>query len=78
QTTNPTLDPNQVDIIKNRVLTAEDNLHGVKKLDSDKAMAKYDIADMKNLNDAQKQAITQSINNATLRTEVKQLLQQAK
>ena len=36
-------------------------------------MAKYDIADMKNLNDAQKQAITQSINNATLRTEVKQL-----
>ena len=53
QTTNPTLEPNKVDIIKNRVLAAENNLLGAEKLAYDKAKAQYDIDDMKNLNDAQ-------------------------
>lgn len=78
QTTNPTLEPNKVDIIKNRVLAAENNLLGAEKLAYDKAKAQYDIDDMKNLNDAQKQSIVKAIKNAPLRTEVKQLLQQAK
>ncbi|WP_422124956.1 DUF1542 domain-containing protein [Staphylococcus caprae] len=77
QSTNPTLDPNQVETITNRVLATEKNLHGVEKLNSDKARANFDIGDMKHLNDAQKQAITHSIDDATLRTDVKQILQQA-
>ena len=49
QTTNPTLEPNKVDIIKNRVLAAENNLLGAEKLAYDKAKAQYDIDDMKTL-----------------------------
>ena len=59
-------------------MAAENNLLGAEKLAYDKAKAQYDIDDMKNLNDAQKQSIVKAIKNAPLRTEVKQLLQQAK
>ncbi|MEQ6033951.1 hypothetical protein V2J46_04095 [Staphylococcus saccharolyticus] len=78
QTTDPTLKPYQVEIIKNRVISCKKELPGVEKLASDKAQAKFGITDMKNLNDAQKQSFIQTIDNAPLRTKVKQLLQQAK
>lgn len=78
QTSNPTLEPYQVNIIKNRVLRAEKDLLGVEKLAYDKADANDDINRMKHLNNAQKQTIIQSVNHSTLRTEVAQILQQAK
>ena len=59
-------------------MAAENNLLGAEKLAYDKAKAQYDIDDMKNLNDAQNNQLLKAIKNAPLRTEVKQLLQQAK
>ena len=78
QTTNPTLEPYKVDIVKDNVLANEKILFGVEKLSYDKSNANDEIKHMNYLNNAQKQSIKDMISHAALRTEVKQLLQQAK
>lgn len=78
QTTNPTLEPYKVDIVKDNVLANEKILFGVEKLSYDKSNANDEIKHMNYLNNAQKQSIKDMISQAALRTEVKQLLQQAK
>lgn len=78
QTTNPTLEPYKVDIVKDNVLANEKILFGAEKLSYDKSNANDEIKHMNYLNNAQKQSIKDMISHAALRTEVKQLLQQAK
>ena len=78
QTTNPTLEPYKIDIVKDNVLANEKILFGAEKLSYDKSNANDEIKHMNYLNNAQKQSIKDMISHAALRTEVKQLLQQAK
>ncbi len=78
QTTNPTLEPYKTDIVKDNVLANEKILFGAEKLSYDKSNANDEIKHMNYLNNAQKQSIKDMISHAALRTEVKQLLQQAK
>ena len=78
QTTNPTLEPYKVDIVKDNVLANEKILFGAEKLSYDKSNANDEIKHMNYLNNAQKQSIKDMISHAALRTEVKQFLQQAK
>lgn len=78
QTTNPTLEPYKVDIVKDNVLANEKILFGAEKLSYDKSNANDEIKHMNYLNNAQKQSIKDMISHAALRTEVKQLLKQAK
>lgn len=78
QTTNPTLEPYKVDIVKDNVLANEKILFGAEKLSYDKSNANDEIKHMNYLNNAQKQSIKDMISHAALRTEVKHLLQQAK
>ncbi len=78
QTTNPTLEPYKVDIVKDNVLANEKILFAAEKLSYDKSNANDEIKHMNYLNNAQKQSIKDMISHAALRTEVKQLLQQAK
>ena len=78
QTTNPTLEPYKVDIVKDNVLANEKILFGAEKLSYDKSNANDEVKHMNYLNNAQKQSLKDMISHAALRTEVKQLLQQAK
>lgn len=78
QTTNPTLEPYKVDIVKDNVLANEKILFGAEKLSYDKSNANDEVKHMNYLNNAQKQSLKDMISHAALRTEVKQLLQKAK
>ena len=78
QTTNPTLEPYKVDIVKDNILANEKILFGAEKLSYDKSNANDEVKHMNYLNNAQKQSLKDMISHAALRTEVKQLLQQAK
>ncbi|WP_145115964.1 GA module-containing protein, partial [Staphylococcus argensis] len=71
QTTNPTLAPYKVDIVKDNVLANEKILFGAEKLSYDKSNANDEIKHMNYLNNAQKQSIKDMISHAALRTEVK-------
>ncbi|HGN7118311.1 TPA: DUF1542 domain-containing protein, partial [Staphylococcus aureus] len=77
QTGNPTLDKSQVEQLTQAVTTAKDNLHGDQKLARDQQQAVTTVNALPNLNHAQQQALTDTINAAPTRTEVAQHVQTA-
>ncbi len=78
QTSNPTLDKAQVEQLTQAVNQAKDNLHGDQKLADDKQHAVTDLNQLNGLNNPQRQALENQINNAATRDEVAQKLAEAK
>ncbi|WP_424842390.1 hyperosmolarity resistance protein Ebh [Staphylococcus pasteuri] len=77
QTSNPTMDTNQIEQKIQEVINAKDNLHGDQKLEQDQQQATTTVDSLDHLNHAQQQAAKDAIAGATTRTEVAQLVQTA-
>ncbi|WP_422635971.1 DUF1542 domain-containing protein [Staphylococcus pasteuri] len=77
QTSNPTMDTNQIEQKIQDVINAKDNLHGDQKLEQDQQQATTTVDSLDHLNHAQQQATKDAIAGATTRTEVAQLVQTA-
>ncbi len=77
QTSNPTMDTNQIEQKIQEVINAKDNLHGDQKLEQDQHQATATVDSLDHLNHAQQQAAKDAIAGATTRTEVAQLVQTA-
>lgn len=76
--TNPTTDKADIAQAIAAVTTAKDALNGEEKLEHDKTDAKDDLSHLDHLTDAQKQALTEAINQAPTRSDVSNKVQQAK
>ncbi|WP_133122715.1 GA module-containing protein, partial [Enterobacter hormaechei] len=64
QTTNPSLDPTVINQAAGQVSTSKNALNGNENLEAAKQQATQSLGSLDNLNNAQKQAVTNQINGA--------------
>ncbi len=77
QTTSPTLDPNVINQAAGQVSTTKNALNGNENLEAAKQQATQSLGSLDNLNNAQKQAVTNQINGAHTVDEANQIKQNA-
>ncbi|MBE2142418.1 GA module-containing protein, partial [Staphylococcus argenteus] len=77
QTTNPSLDPNVINQAAGQVSTSKNALNGNQNLESTKQQASQSLDGLDNLNNAQKQAVSNQINGAHTVDEANQIKQNA-
>lgn len=77
QTTSPTLDPNVINQAAGQVNTTKNALNGNENLEAAKQQATQSLGSLDNLNNAQKQAVTNQINGAHTVDEANQIKQNA-
>lgn len=77
QTTNPTLDPTVINQAAGQVSTTKNALNGNENLEAAKQQATQSLGSLDNLNNAQKQAVTNQINGAHTVDEANQIKQNA-
>ncbi len=77
QTTSPTLDPTVINQAAGQVSTTENALNGNENLEAAKQQATQSLGSLDNLNNAQKQAVTDQINGAHTVDEANQIKQNA-
>ncbi|WP_256961710.1 DUF1542 domain-containing protein, partial [Staphylococcus argenteus] len=77
QTTNPSLDPNVINQAAGQVSTSKNALNGNQNLESTKQQASQSLNGLDNLNNAQKQAVSNQINGAHTVDEANQIKQNA-
>ena len=78
QTSNPTMNPLDINRAISKVRTTKDDLHGERKLDNDKHTQTYAVNHLDHLNQAQKEALAHEINQATTVTDVDNISNKAK
>lgn len=78
QTSNPTMDPLEIDRDTSNVQTAKNNLHGERVLNDDKRPQTNAVNHLDNLNQAQKDALTHEIAQATRVPDVNNVYNKAK
>ncbi len=77
QTTNPSLDPTVINQAAGQVSTSKNALNGNENLEAAKQQATQSLGSLDNLNNAQKQAVTNQINGAHTVDEANQIKQNA-
>ncbi|MDA3756531.1 DUF1542 domain-containing protein, partial [Staphylococcus aureus] len=77
QTTSPTLDPTVINQAAGQVSTTKNALNGNENLEAAKQQATQSLGSLDNLNNAQKQAVTDQINGAHTVDEANQIKQNA-
>ncbi len=77
QTTSPTLDPTVINQAAGQVSTTKNALNGNENLEAAKQQATQSLGSLDNLNNAQKQAVTDQINGAHTIDEANQIKQNA-
>ncbi len=77
QTTSPTLDPTVINQAAGQVSTTKNALNGNENLEAAKQQATQSLGSLDNLNNAQKQAVTNQINGAHTVDEANQIKQNA-
>lgn len=77
QTTSPTLDPTVINQAAGQVSTTKNALNGNENLEAAKQQATQSLGSLDNLNNAQKQAVTDQINGAHTVEEANQIKQNA-
>ncbi|MBM0990464.1 GA module-containing protein, partial [Enterobacter hormaechei] len=65
QTSNPTMEPNTITQVTSQVTTKEQALNGARNLAQAKTTAKNNLNNLTSINNAQKDALTRSIDGAT-------------
>ncbi|MGO4092526.1 hypothetical protein AB2980_20860, partial [Staphylococcus aureus] len=77
QTTSPTLDPTVINQAAGQVSTTKNALNGNENLEAAKQQASQSLGSLDNLNNAQKQTVTDQINGAHTVDEANQIKQNA-
>ncbi|MDU1712995.1 MAG: hyperosmolarity resistance protein Emb, partial [Staphylococcus epidermidis] len=78
QTSNPTMNPLEVERATSNVKTSKDALHGERELNDNKNSKTFAVNHLDNLNQAQKEALTHEIEQATIVSQVNNIYNKAK